>query len=143
MAVLNFISTQIFGNAGVLFGLIVLAGLVIRKKSVSDIISGTVKAIAGYYVLCAGCNVLQEAINPVVVWIQQVIGVEGVQPVSYTHLCCFVSTAARIRITRTSAVFPFLAGTFTGFFSVAMEKARRRTPAEGAAWGMESSSPMR
>ena len=39
MAVLNFISTQIFGNAGVLFGLIVLAGLVIRKKSVSDIIS--------------------------------------------------------------------------------------------------------
>ena len=80
MAVLNFISTQIFGNAGVLFGLIVLAGLVIRKKSVSDIISGTVKAIAGYYVLCAGCNVLQEAINPVVAWIQQVIGVEGVQP---------------------------------------------------------------
>ena len=80
MAVLNFISTQIFGNAGVLFGLIVLAGLVIRKKSVSDIISGTVKAIAGYYVLCAGCNVLLEAINPVVAWIQQVIGVEGVQP---------------------------------------------------------------
>lgn len=80
MQVLNFIATQIFGQAAVLFGLIVLFGLLLQRKSASDVLMGTVKAIIGYFVLMAGVTLLQNAINPVVSWIQAIIGVEGVQP---------------------------------------------------------------
>ncbi|WED23444.1 hypothetical protein L3Q72_19585 [Vibrio sp. JC009] len=80
MEFLNFIATQIFGQPAVLFGLIVLVGLLLQRKSSSDILMGTVKAIIGFYVLMAGVILLQNAINPIVSWIREMIGVEGVQP---------------------------------------------------------------
>lgn len=80
MVVLNFIATQIFGQPSVLFGLIVFVGLLVQRKSFNEVLMGTVKAIVGFFVLNEGCTLLQNAINPVVSWIQAMIGVRGVQP---------------------------------------------------------------
>lgn len=80
MGVINFISTQIFGNAAFLFGIISLIGLLLLKKSFEDVITGTVKTIVGVLILFAGCDVLSASVTPLGEWIKSVLGVQGVLP---------------------------------------------------------------
>ena len=47
LGILRWITINIFGEASILIGLIVLLGLVLQKKSLADIVSGTLKGILG------------------------------------------------------------------------------------------------
>lgn len=48
LGVLRWITINIFGEASILIGLIVLLGLVLQKKSLADIVSGTLKGIPAF-----------------------------------------------------------------------------------------------
>ena len=59
MAVLDFI-VNILSTPAILVGLLSLLGLVLQKKPIEDIVSGTIKTIVGFLVLTAGSSYLQS-----------------------------------------------------------------------------------
>lgn len=54
MSALNFIINNILTQAAVIIGLIACLGLVLQKKSVGTVLSGTMKTMLGFLVLSAG-----------------------------------------------------------------------------------------
>ncbi len=63
MDVIFWIATNIFGQAAMLLGFIVLLGLLLQKKSTSQVISGTFKAIIGFLIISAGAGVITGALT--------------------------------------------------------------------------------
>ena len=59
---LSWIATNIFGEAFILVGIIVLLGLVLQKKSISAIASGTIKAMIGFLIIGAGAGIVVGAL---------------------------------------------------------------------------------
>lgn len=55
--ILDVIMKDILGSPAILIGLFALIGLVIQKKDISDIISGTLKTVMGFVILGAGAGV--------------------------------------------------------------------------------------
>ena len=62
--VLNFIVTQVFGNAAIFLALIALIGLLLQKKTASEVIQGTLKTAIGVVILQKGTDVVIGAILP-------------------------------------------------------------------------------
>ena len=63
MAVVNWIATNIFGNAGFLLGIIVMLGLILQKKSFSQTVQGTIKAIIGFQIIGIGSGIVVSSLN--------------------------------------------------------------------------------
>lgn len=63
MGVINFIINSILTQAPITIGLIALLGLVLQKKSVGQILSGTLKTILGFMVLSAGSSVIVSSLE--------------------------------------------------------------------------------
>ncbi len=84
---MNFITDHILRNPPVLLGLIAMIGLIIQRKSVSDIIKGSLSAAFGMVILDAGVGMLVGAIAPLNVAVQTELGVqvaEGLSDVTFT-----------------------------------------------------------
>ena len=64
MAVLEFIVHQILREPAIFLGLIALVGLLIQRKEVTEIISGTIKTIIGVVILGIGVDILVGSILP-------------------------------------------------------------------------------
>lgn len=94
MQIINFIASQIFGQPAILFGLIAFLGLILQKKSASEILVGTVKTIIGFFVLIGGVTLLQNAIMPLSTWMQAILGVEGIQPQEFVVMGYVMKTHA-------------------------------------------------
>ena len=62
---LDFIIDNIFRNPPILLGLIAMLGLILLRKSIGDIIKGTLLAAFGMYILQVGTNLLVMAILPI------------------------------------------------------------------------------
>ncbi len=63
MAIIQYIA-QIFQTPAIFLSLIAMVGLLLQKKSASDVIKGTFKCMLGVLVLNAGVALLQTAIAP-------------------------------------------------------------------------------
>ncbi|MDY0393798.1 PTS ascorbate transporter subunit IIC [Virgibacillus halophilus] len=63
MDAIFWIATNIFGQAAILLGFIVLLGLLLQKKSTSQVISGTFKAVIGFLIIGAGSGVITDALT--------------------------------------------------------------------------------
>ena len=63
MKVINWIVTNLFGEAAILLGIIVLIGLILQKKNISEIIQGVIKAIIGFLIINAGSGIVVEALT--------------------------------------------------------------------------------
>ncbi|MDN5342988.1 MULTISPECIES: PTS ascorbate transporter subunit IIC [Oceanotoga] len=64
MAVINFIINQIFREPAIFLGIISFVGLLIQKKSFSDLVKGTMKTIIGVVILTQGTTILVNSISP-------------------------------------------------------------------------------
>ncbi|SFB00029.1 PTS system IIC component, L-Asc family (TC 4.A.7) [Lentibacillus halodurans] len=62
MEVVMWLATNVFGPA-ILIGSIVLIGLLVQKKSASQTISGTFKAIIGFLIITAGSDIISAALT--------------------------------------------------------------------------------
>ncbi|MBK0331540.1 MULTISPECIES: PTS sugar transporter subunit IIC [Brachybacterium] len=58
MGVLDWIISNIFTQAGIVIALIAMIGLILQRKDVGSIVSGTFKTLLGFMVLAAGSAVL-------------------------------------------------------------------------------------
>ncbi|EOH75863.1 MULTISPECIES: PTS ascorbate transporter subunit IIC [Enterococcus] len=84
---MGFITDHILKNPPVLLGLIAMIGLVIQRKSISEIIKGSMTAAFGMVILTAGVNMLVGTIAPINVAVQTQLGVkvaEGLSDVTFT-----------------------------------------------------------
>lgn len=59
---LDFIITDLFGNAPIFIGLIAVVGLLIQKKKAGDVLAGGVKTALGQFILSQGCNIVMAGI---------------------------------------------------------------------------------
>ncbi|CAH0535256.1 Ascorbate-specific PTS system EIIC component [Vibrio stylophorae] len=60
--VIQWVTINIFGEASILIGLIVMLGLVLQKKAAPDVISGTLKGILGFLIIGAGAGIIVGAL---------------------------------------------------------------------------------
>lgn len=86
MAFINFLANQIFGQAAVLFGLIALIGLLLKRKPIEEIVIGVLKTVMGFLIIMAGANMLTDVVAPISTWLQHILGIEGLQPSMWTML---------------------------------------------------------
>ncbi|WP_043932419.1 PTS ascorbate transporter subunit IIC [Bacillus sp. EB01] len=63
MEIIQWLATNFFGTPAILLGFIVLLGLLLQKKSSSQVISGTFKAIIGFLIINAGAGVIVGALT--------------------------------------------------------------------------------
>ena len=68
---------QHFGTPAILLGFIVLVGLLLQKKSTSQLVSGTFKAIIGFLIIGAGSDVIVKALNVFEPMWKEVFGLES------------------------------------------------------------------
>src|SRR5690625_1668792 len=62
MGVIYWLADNFFGVPAILLGLIVLLGLVLQKKTFSQTISGTFKAVIGFLIISAGADIIVSAL---------------------------------------------------------------------------------
>lgn len=63
MDIIKWIADNIFGTPAILLGIIVLVGLLLQKKSISQLVTGTTKAIIGFLIISAGSSIIVGALN--------------------------------------------------------------------------------
>jgi PTS system ascorbate-specific IIC component len=78
--ILDVIMKDILGSPAILIGLFALIGLVIQKKDISDIISGTLKTIMGFVILGAGAGVIVKSLAVFGTMFDFAFGISGVIP---------------------------------------------------------------
>ena len=77
MEAIQWLATNIFGVPAILLGLIVLLGLLLQKKSASQTISGTFKAMIGFLIINAGAGVIVGALTVFEPMWTEVFGLEA------------------------------------------------------------------
>ena len=82
---------QLLSTPTILIGLIVMIGLLIEKKPVTDIIKGTIKTIMGFTLIGAGANVVTSSISPLNDMLAGTFQFTGVLPVNES---CFAEASA-------------------------------------------------
>lgn len=78
--ILDVIMKDILGSPAILIGMFALIGLVIQKKDISDIISGTLKTIMGFVILGAGAGVIVKSLAVFGTMFDFAFGISGVIP---------------------------------------------------------------
>ena len=68
---------QIVGNAALFAGIITLVGLLFQRKSVADVLKGTIKATVGILLLFGGVGILYEGLAPLGKALTDAYGVVG------------------------------------------------------------------
>ncbi|MHB8806129.1 MAG: PTS ascorbate transporter subunit IIC [Anaerolineaceae bacterium] len=58
MNVLNFVTNEIFGQGAIFLALIALIGLLLQKKSFSEIVRGTMMTAIGFFILTQGTGII-------------------------------------------------------------------------------------
>ncbi|HGH0858120.1 TPA: PTS ascorbate transporter subunit IIC [Staphylococcus pseudintermedius] len=71
---------DVLSQPAILVALIAFIGLVVQKKPVSVVTSGTIKTILGFLVLSAGAGVVVQLLEPFGKIFQHAFGVQGVVP---------------------------------------------------------------
>ncbi|MBB6453699.1 PTS system ascorbate-specific IIC component [Salirhabdus euzebyi] len=77
MEAISWLATNFFGVPAILLGTIVLLGLVLQKKSFSQTISGTFKAMIGFLIINAGAGVIVGALTVFEPMWKEVFGLEA------------------------------------------------------------------
>lgn len=77
MDVIFWVATNIFGTPAILLGFIVLLGLLLQKKTTSQVVSGTFKATIGFLIIGAGSGVIVNALTVFEPMWQEVFGLQA------------------------------------------------------------------
>lgn len=80
MDVLRFLATEILGKPPILVGLVACLGLILQRKPIHVIISGTIKTIVGFLILSIGAGVIVNVLSPIGPLLGKTFGVKGVVP---------------------------------------------------------------
>ena len=65
-------------NTALIMGVIALVGLLLQKKSTTDVISGTLKTVIGFMVFNIGSNAMSAVVTTFTDLFNMAFGIEGV-----------------------------------------------------------------
>ncbi|ETI70165.1 PTS ascorbate transporter subunit IIC [Neobacillus vireti] len=77
---LHLIMNDILGTPAILVGLFALIGLLLQKKGIADVVSGTLKTIMGFIILGAGATVLVGALDLFGQMFEHAFHIKGIIP---------------------------------------------------------------
>lgn len=77
IGITQFIADNLFGQPALLIGLIALIGLLLQKKSSSEVISGSVKTVVGFLILTKGSDIVVDALLKFTPILQSAFGMEA------------------------------------------------------------------
>lgn len=77
MDIIFWVATNVFGTPAILLGAIVLLGLLLQKKTASQVVSGTFKAVIGFLIIGAGSGVIVNALGVFEPMWKEVFGLES------------------------------------------------------------------
>ncbi|CCQ93229.1 PTS system Galactitol-specific IIC component [[Clostridium] ultunense Esp] len=77
---MDLIMKDILGTPAILVGLFALLGLLLQKKSLADILSGTLKTIMGFVILGGGANIIIGSLNVFGKMFEKAFSIQGVIP---------------------------------------------------------------
>jgi PTS system ascorbate-specific IIC component len=80
MSVINFLINEVFVQAPIFLGVIALVGLLLQKRSGSDVLEGTIKVIVGIVILNGGIGIFLGSLLPLTSLLNTSFGVTGVLP---------------------------------------------------------------
>jgi len=69
-------------SAEMLLGLVAFIGLILQRKSLSKVLTGTVKTIVGVLILFAGAGLMVQVLEKLTPMVYQVFGQEGLMPMT-------------------------------------------------------------
>ncbi|MDR1701087.1 MAG: PTS ascorbate transporter subunit IIC [Lachnoclostridium sp.] len=81
MAIID-VLIDVLSTASILVGFMVLVGLVLQRRKISEVLSGTLKAIIGFLIFGAGGGLAGAALGDFQGWFSEGFGLEGVLPLS-------------------------------------------------------------
>ncbi|HJA24676.1 MAG TPA: PTS ascorbate transporter subunit IIC [Candidatus Fournierella merdigallinarum] len=76
-AIVNFITTYIFNQPFILLGLVAMVGLILQKKPLQDIITGSLKTGIGYLILSQGTSLLAGIVMPIASILNKIFNIDG------------------------------------------------------------------
>jgi len=82
MAFLEFLATEVLAEPAILIGLFALAGLLLQRKALPDVFTGTVKTIVGLLIFSIGAGAAVGALDAFQRLFTEGFGVEGVVPLA-------------------------------------------------------------
>lgn len=80
MDVFKFLATQILGQPPILVGLVACLGLIVQRKPIHAIISGTMKTVVGFLILVIGAVTIVNVLSPIGPLLENAFGFKGVVP---------------------------------------------------------------
>lgn len=82
MAFLEFLATEVLAEPAILIGLFALVGLLLQRKALPDVFTGTVKTIVGLLIFSIGAGAAVGALGSFQSLFTEGFGVEGVVPLA-------------------------------------------------------------
>lgn len=76
----DFIMKDVLGQPAILVGLFALLGLVLQKKGIADVISGSLKTTMGFLILSGGAGILVGSLNIFGKMFEHAFSIKGVIP---------------------------------------------------------------
>ncbi|WP_374717855.1 PTS ascorbate transporter subunit IIC [Neobacillus sp.] len=76
----DFIMNDILGTPAILVGLFALFGLILQKKGIADVISGTLKTIMGFLILGGGASILIGSLDIFGKMFEKAFHIQGIIP---------------------------------------------------------------
>ncbi|MDN6967382.1 PTS ascorbate transporter subunit IIC [Oenococcus sp. UCMA 17063] len=80
MDILKFIVYQILSVYSILLGLVAMVGLIVLKRPVTKIITGTLKTIIGVLIISGGAVVVEDALDPFGTMLNHGLNIKGILP---------------------------------------------------------------
>lgn len=75
--IVNFITTYIFNQPFILLSLVAMVGLILQKKPIQDVITGSLKTGIGYLILSQGTSILAGIVMPIADILNKIFHVEA------------------------------------------------------------------
>lgn len=80
MQFINFLITDVIGQAPIFLGLIAFFGLLLQKRDAAEVLEGTIKTIIGVVILLAGVDLFVGSLVPQLELLRSTTGIAGVMP---------------------------------------------------------------
>ena len=97
-SVVNFIATYILGVPAIMIALGSMVGLILQKKEVSVVVSGTMKSAMGSIILSAGANILVGCMTPLGSIMNEIFGFQGFFPNGESVVAAVMDTYGRAAV---------------------------------------------
>ena len=78
--VISFITTYIFNQPFILLSLVAMIGLIIQRKPIQEVLSGSIKTGLGYLILQQGTSLLARVVLPISALMNHIFKIEAVAP---------------------------------------------------------------